>query len=348
MTQEATNTRRRWGCACGCLVVIGSILLALAILLIISLKSTPPVTREQMANPNTALYGEVRFNVEDKGVSEMLNSIVSVKAPELVSAIKSSEFAEKFIIPQGTILVDESDSGQWIAYGVIQPANAATRYFLRSLLQGIAKTDKKTKLRDDNGAQILSIDNGKWAAAIGKKTLVLGADNTRLAELANGVGVGKDLSTTQAAAAVFSPEMQKTIQQMDIERPAATEDATIIMGNRAGRIRSLLKWVEEEVDSPGLGQEMANDFAARAVNLDSIQWLRLGIDIQSADTTIFELSAACESPEQATIAADVLKQWIPKAVSKKLKLTITPEAGIRGNRAVVRTQVDGIKQYLPK
>ena len=49
MTQEATNTRRRWGCACGCLVVIGSILLALAILLIISLKSTPPVTREQMA-----------------------------------------------------------------------------------------------------------------------------------------------------------------------------------------------------------------------------------------------------------------------------------------------------------
>ncbi|MDD4279810.1 MAG: hypothetical protein PHX74_08770, partial [Candidatus Sumerlaeales bacterium] len=269
MTQEATNTRRRWGCACGCLVVIGSILLALAILLIISLKSTPPVTREQMANPNTALYGEVRFNVEDKGVSEMLNSIVSVKAPELVSAIKSSEFAEKFIIPQGTILVDESDFGQWIAYGVIQPANAATRYFLRSLLQGIAKTDKKTKLRDDNGAQILSIDNGKWAAAIGKKTLVLGADNTRLAELANGVGVGKDLSTTQAAAAVFSPEMQKTIQQMDIERPAATEDATIIMGNRAGRIRSLLKWVEEAVDSPGLGQEMANDFAAREVNLDS-------------------------------------------------------------------------------
>ena len=120
------------------------------------------------------------------------------------------------------------------------------------------------------------------------------------------------------------------------------------MGNKAGRIRSLLKWVEEEVDSPGLGQEMANDFAARAVNLDSIQWLRLGIDIQSADTTIFELSAACESPEQATIAADVLKQWIPKAVSKKLKLTVTPEAGIRGNRAVVRTQVDGIKQYLPK
>ncbi len=347
MTQEATNTRRRWGCTCGCVIILGSLLLAAGIIFAISLKTTKPVPREQMAAPNTALYGEVHLGIEDSGMGEVMRTIVGVKAPQVVHLL-NQDVTGKFIIPQGTVIVDETTEGQWSAFGVIQPANAFTRYVIREALGAVAKNNKEAVLRDTDGAQILSMDNGKWGAAIGKKSLVFGPDNQRLVDLANGTAA-EDMSSTGVASTLFSSEMQKTLKQLDTERPAATEDATIVMGNRAGRGASLLKWVEEEADYPGLQQDMLRDFAANGVSPDNIEWLRLGVDIQTADRTIFELTAACPETTQAEAIANVLKNWIPTVVTKKMKqLTVTPEVSVRGTRGIVRTTVDGLKTCLPQ
>ena len=346
MTQEATNTKRRWGCSCGCLVVLAGVLLAALIMLIISLRSTPVVKREQVIEKHTSVYGEVKLSTKDSGVSEMVRAFIQAKAPEVANLWKDG-VTELVMNPQSMVVVDEVAPGEWNAYGVLQPANAATRMVARGILEGIAQRDKKTKIKQVDGAQVLSFNGGRWGAAVGSKLLVFGADTYRLSDLANAKSAsGDDMSTTEVAASVISPEMQKTIKQIDAEPPGETEDATVLMSNKPGRVLSLLQWVERETKVAGLARDLSAELGSVGVDVDAIAWLRLSIDIQSADRVVFEFSAPCASVEQATAGGNVLKTWVPRCINEEWQVVAKPESTVRGTRMVVRTTVDGLQKHI--
>lgn len=342
MTQEATNTKRRWGCACGCLVLVGGGFLAALIFGVLAARPTPTVQREQIIAAQTSLYGEMKLTTKDAGLSEMVRAFIMAKAPEAISFWRDGA-TEIVVNPQSAVLVDEDGPGDWKAYVMLQPANAASRYVARTILDNYAKKTSKAQVRTVDGAKVVSLEGGR-ALAMGSRMLVFGADTPRLADLANAGGVDNRRSSETRNA--MSEEMAASVKLMDSERPGATDDAVVMLANKPGRMPSLLQWLERECKIPGLASDLSKGLTNAGATPDSFAWLRLTVDIQSADRVVFELSMPCATPEQATAVGEVLKPWVPRCIPADLKLTQNSEASTHGTRAVVRTTVDGFNKLI--
>lgn len=342
MTQEATNTKRRWGCACGCLVLVGGGVLAALIFGVLAARPTPTVQREQVIATQTSLYGEMKLTTKDAGLSEMVRAFIVAKAPEAISFWRDGA-TEIVVNPKSAILVDEDGPGDWKAYVMLQPANAASRYVARTILDNYAKKTPTAQVRTVDGAKVVSLE-GRRALAVGSRMLVFGADTARLADLANAGGL--DNRNSSETRNTMSEEMAVSVKLMDSERPGPTEDAVVMLANKPGRMPSLLQWLERECKIPGLASDLSKELTNAGTLPDSIAWLRLTVDIQSADRVVFELSMPCATAEQAMTVGAVLKQWVPRCIPADLKLTQNSETSTHGTRAVVRTTVDGFNKLI--
>lgn len=342
MTQEATNTRHRWGLSCGCLVVVGGALLTCFIFLILSLRTDPTVTRNQVVADATAVYGEARLSPSDVGISEVIKAFVTARVPEIEKVWKP-DVAAFVVNPQGLVIIDETSPGAWEFYGAIQPANALSRFFMRSLFERLSGGAGKFQVRTDGGAKVYATAGSQFAYAVGTRLVAFGNNSARLVKLVNAP------KTSAALDTVTNAEMLVALGQLDADKAGVTDDLSVIIANRNGRVESLFKWLETVTGAKGLESSVASGLRAANVDVASMGWLRLSADVQTADRVVFELVAPCADGTQAAAVAAVFAKVVPELFPEALKLKVTPEASVRGgNRAVVRTTVDGILQFAKK
>src|SRR5690606_10186270 len=70
---ESTRKRRRWGCTCGCVILLIFMAIGGTMLFYLGLKPHEEFPRFALIDGNVDGFGVVRLKEEDKGVSEFTN-----------------------------------------------------------------------------------------------------------------------------------------------------------------------------------------------------------------------------------------------------------------------------------
>ena len=73
---ESTRKRRRWGCTCGCVILLVLLAVAATGLFVIGLKSHQPFPRYAMMDQETDGFGVIRLSPDDQGVQEFTQFLV--------------------------------------------------------------------------------------------------------------------------------------------------------------------------------------------------------------------------------------------------------------------------------
>jgi hypothetical protein len=367
LQHEATRKRRRWGCACGCAIVLLVLIFGTVGLFIYLLRPYAERPRDLWLDRSVVAYGLVRLNPDDAGVAAVLTR--SIRAlnewiasqspdkpppPQTVTADAVRMFSTVLVHQNVHLFVNRDDrSGTTSAVLVAQLRNGfastITRLFFRSVASGAdAPAGQKTLLVErSRGMIVLSAmrPTGEPAApamAYAARAVILGSDG-------EGVRRAAAAALADKPGGRVSDRLQAQLDLLDTDRPPPGEDVTVVVSNDTGAFDDLLKWLAKWLEQPDLPTEVERLMSGQGLSLADITAARVGLDLASADAMRIELALYCSTAEISKKVALILREMAARvmpAPQTDSPIKTKTDVKQRGSAAVLVLDLSGIERTL--
>lgn len=354
---ESTRKRRRWGCTCGCLMVLIILLVGGSLVFYLGMKPFSEPPRYALIDETVNGYGVFRYNPDDNGVKELTSSVfqhfqesekaeLSENNEKILSKFTkySQYFVNNFIHKDTTVLFkyDEEMADEHVVVAI------PLKNRLAGVMQGslFTKNFKMKETSKVDGATIYSFDEDGTS----KSLLALSARNLMYSDNAPFLTEILKHSEEKDRTAEASSKLQTYIDELGLDQPPQGEDFAIAFVNAPSRILNLILAFEDWVGVSGIADNISATMAANQVSFDNIAGLKLTGDLTSADKLKLEITLYCHQAEMAVRLANVLKQSLPSLTkaADQTSLAIKADSRTRGNSVLVSVDISGIQKLLNK
>lgn len=354
---ESTRKRRRWGCTCGCLMLLVILLVGGSLFSYLALRPYPELRRYALIDQEVNGYGVVRYNPDDNGTKELTAMLFKQfqeserphldenEAKLLNTFIKNSQyFVNNFIHRETTVLFnyDEEVAEENVVVAV-PLKNRLAGVLPTSLLEKNLKLPPSTKVDGANVFELSGADgntSGSLLALSGKN--VMYSDSFSFLEKT----LGYAGEANRAAEA--SPQLQTYIDELGLDQPVQGEDFALAFVNAPSRILNMILSFEEWVGATGIANNVSATLAANQLTFDNIAGVKITGDLVSSDRMKAELTFYTHQSEVASRLAAAFKQTLPGIVeaTKNTALTVKADSRTRGNSVLISIDISGIRTWV--
>ena len=366
LQHEATRKRRRWGCACGCAIVLLVLIFGTVGLFIYLLRPYVERPRDQWLDRSTVAYGWVRLNPDDAGVAAVLrrslraiNEWLASQTPDKPPPPQTvtddaARMISSFLIYQNVhIYVSRDDrSGTTSAFMVAQLRNGfahtLTRMFFRSVASGADSPGGPTGLAVQRARGMIMISAARPSGepsltlASAARTILIGTDP-------DGVARAVAASLADKPGGRVSDRLQAQLDLLDTDKPPPGEDVTVVVSNDTGAFGALLEALARWLEQPALLNEVDRLLAGQKLSMADITAARVGMDLTSADTARLEFALYCSTAEVSKKVAVILREVAARvlpAPADDAPIKMKTDVKQRGSAAVLVIDLSGIERTL--
>lgn len=355
---ESTRKRRRWGCTCGCVILLIAMAIGGSLLFYLGLKPHQEFPRFTLMDGNVDGFGVVRLKEEDQGVSEFTNYLFrrlekskkdttdanEAKAINVLLKL-SKNFLTQFV--QAETMVYTNYNPELADENVLVSVplkNRLSWLVMRQFIQG--NVAEKPVLRR-GPAEVFPLPAPEGSSSTGT-LLSLDPDNLVFSD--NESLLLKSLTYASDASHGGSPsiELQRLIDELDLDDPPAGQDLAVTLLNEESRLTNLITVFEEFVGIDGISEQIAGALNAQQLTFDDIGGIRLTADLASTDLLKSELTMYCASQDAVARLTKVFQNALPNVTGKRdgspfeLKGTVVG----RGGTVVLSMELSGLKLWI--
>lgn len=357
---ESTRKRRRWGCTCGCVVIL--IILALGSIGVsyFGLKSNPPFTRYAMMDNSVDGFGVLRLNAEDQGVSEFTNFVAKrleksqkqasdpsrAKAIGLLTKIFKNVLTKLF---QAETMIYTNYHPETADENVLA-AIPLNNLFSRGIIETYIQSNVAPKPDTTHGpAAVYSMAAPANSSSTGT---LISIDNNKLVVSDNQALLFKSLDYAADANHNVqpAPDLDRLINELNLDEPTPGEDLSVALVNEESRITNMISVFEQWIGLSGLSDRVGAALASQKLTFADITGMKLTADLASADLLKGELTLYCPQRETATRLAKVLQDALPSVTGKneRTPFELKGTASAREALVVVSLELSGLKAWIEK
>jgi len=354
---ESTRKRRRWGCTCGCVMILIVAIIAGIVFFYLGLKSNKEFPRYAMMDAETDGFGVLRLSAEDEGVAEftsfLFNRLKKAHAQEdsagqgqaIGVLLKvSKNFLTQFLQPETMLYAQYNPATADESIVMSVPLkNRMSWLILRQYIEGNISEKPVTS---HGTAQIyqLSTDitNGTGTLlSLDPNDIVISDNQAMLIKSLNYVNNSKHAATP-------SPRLQQFIDELALDEPPPGEDLAAAMVNEESRITNLIFVFEEFIGISGLSEQIAGALAAQRLTFADISGIKMTADLASADQLKGEFTLYCPNSDTAARLAKVLESALPKITGKRdgSPFELKGTSAGRGVTVVVSLEINGLQAWI--
>ena len=359
-SHESTRKRRRWGCTCGCVILLLVLAVFSSVFFYLSMKSHDPVQRYAMMDENIDGFGVLRLHPEDQGLSELTtflfrrvekhqantNDPMQAKIIGLVRKV-SSNFLSKMIQPEIMIYSDYNPTTADENYMVDVPlrSNFAWMALRKFIVSNMPKGPETTEGVRDFFTLPMPIESNSTSTlmVLDPKTVAFSDNEAMLRR-------SFDYAAQAGRAGTPSAALQNFIDQLDLDDPITGEDLAIAFVNEESRITNLINVFEDFLGITGLSDQIAAALNAQQLTFNDISGLKLTADLTSADLLKSDLTLYCASQATAQRLAKVFQAALPELTEPAADspLVFKGTVAARDVTVVVNLELSGIKAWIEK
>jgi hypothetical protein len=344
---ESVRRNRRWGCACGCAAFVLLLLLGVLGLTYWLIRKQPTAAPELLVPPGAAGYGVIRLSTSDPGLTE-LNGFLTRLATQAAEVHGGKNQAQLASMGMKTInsfvgMLIQSD----LIVGLLPvdnptdsrfPLNHVSGFFTRNHFGTLigrtllaASQGPGSKPQDySHGKVLISADttSGVWPVAWRDNLLIVGSDS-------NLIKATLDRVASQQAA-TLDVELQNLLDQIQFASPPDGEDIAFAIHLRPGLLRSLVRYLGKSSNEKTLDADFEKALQSAGLGWDDALGLTVTADVQSADTTKFQIRLVMSRPEVAKKLLAAIQQAFAKPPH------IAPLAGPVAGRVDIKQDIQAI------
>lgn len=356
---ESTRKRRRWGCTCGCVMLLILLIVAGAAVSVIAFKPGKQFQRYALVDGQTNGFGILRINPEDEGVQDFSRFVLKrmqaaakaegAQSPQAKALSTVSKFSSN-LLPQ--LFQQES-----MIYASYNPATADENILIATPLKnrfvwfslgpllenslGIHPTAK------DGLAQLYPLGAGDGGTS---RVLSLDPDSLMITDHEPLLRKSLEYARNPEREAVPSEELQFLIDQLSLDSPPAGEDLAMAMVNEESRITNLIFAFEDMIGISGISDRIAGALAAQKLSFSDISGIKLTADLVSEDQINAQLTLYCPNPDTANRLAKAFDAALPHLSGNESPhgFKLIGKATGRGATTVVALELNGLKTWVER
>lgn len=350
---ESTRKRRRWGCTCGCVMILVVLVIAGALVGYLGFKPHKEFSRYAMMDETVDGFGIIRMNPEDTGLAEFTSYLFrriekaqtaqDPASAKVVSGLLkvSKNFVTSLIQPETMIYAsyDPETADENVVMSVPLKNAAAWVGIRRLIQQGAGEPTGK-----EAGSEIYSIGSEQGAPgylALDNREIVLSDDRTRLVQA---------LTNASDADKVRAPSdaLQRLIDDLALDQPLAGQELAVAFLNDESRITNMIHVFEEFIGISNLSDQLMTALRAQDLTFADISSIKLTADLSSADQLDAELTLYSPSNHTAQRLATVFQTVMPRLTGKRegSPFELTARTVARGTGVVVELKLTGLKEWV--
>lgn len=360
---ESTRKRRRWGCACGCLVFVVGMLFGTVGLSVYMFQRNRPAPMDRWMTPSTSAFVDVRLNTADPGMGELFGHTLTTLAEAAAStgqpapspeaakarAARVAQFAKALAwLLQPDVFVYMQRNAQGDGEDVLAVAQlryvaswVMARVMLNAMTGGVAERDGATEvfqLRGDDRQAVAHF-------ALTRQALMLSNSGVLVREAGR---VRRDPS----ADARGSEALQRYMDELSLLQPPDGEDVAALLANEFNRLGDFLDWLEDQVGAPGLKGRIVDSLGKTGIAPGDVQAVKVSTNVLTADRARIAVSFYCLQSDTARRLTEVLRAVVTQitladtAEGEHNALSVKSDVKQQGSAAVLTLEMSGIRGWL--
>ncbi len=359
---ESTRKRRRWGCTCGCVMILIVLIIAGAVFSYFGLKPHEEVPRYEMMDAEIDGFGVLRINPEDAGASEFTKFFVkryeqSTTADSGAEADSGKAKVIGVLVKYSKNILSQLIQPEILIYSKYNPATADESILIAAPLKNrVAGGVIRQFVRENIAAEPISRAGlaeiyPLYTSDTGTSTLlsldtnqIVISDNQQL--MSKAVGYVRE----EGRSASPSDDLQWFIDQLALDEPPAGEDLAVAMVNEESRITNMIFVFEDFIGISGISEQVAGALASQKLSFSDISGMKLTADLVSADSVTGQLTMYCPTTETAIKLAKVFTDALPAITTDDPESTfrLKGTSAARGRTVVVDLELNGLKTWIEK
>lgn len=354
---ESTRKRRRWGCTCGCVMLLILLIVAGVAVSVIAFKPGKQFQRYDLVDGETDGFGILRINPEDDGVQEFSRFVVKRLKDAAKAAGNQSPQAQAFsaVSKFSSNLLPTLFQPESMIYATYSPATAdenilvvaplKNRFVWVSLGPLLENGLGVTPTTKDGLAQLYPLGTGDHGST---KVLALDPDSLMISDNEPLLRKSLEYARKPEREAVPSEQLQFLIDQLSLDSPPAGEDLAIAMVNEESRITNLIFAFEDMVGISGISDRIAGALAAQKLSFSDISGIKFTADLVSDDQINAQLTLYCPNPDTANRLAKAFETALPHLSGGESRhgFKLIGKATGRGATTVVALELNGLKKWV--
>ncbi len=355
---ESTRKRRRWGCTCGCVMLLVVLIIAGGLLSYVGLRPHADYSRYALMDGEVDGFGVLRINAEDEGVNAFSNFFLN----RLETAYRSNpEDATKAKTLDAINKVSKNVmahffQGESMIYATYNPVTADENILISVPLENrMASLPLRVFLQEVAGLQPSGSEGAGRLYPLGTgesngttHVLALTPSEMMISDdeplLRKSVGYARESNRV----AVPADNLQWFIDQLSLDNPPEGEDLAFALVNEESRIINLILTFEDVVGITGIADRIGSALATADLSLSDLSGLKLTADLSSADELKGQLTLYCPDATMATRLAQVFTASLPHITGNTSRhgFTLEATAAARGRTTVINMQLTGLKAWV--
>lgn len=352
---ESTRKRRRWGCTCGCVMLLIVLIIVGGLVSWLGLKPHETFPRYALMDGEVDGFGVLRVNSDDDGTSAFMHHIFNrmIQASKADPGNATKAKAVSVITKYSKNLLSQFFQEESMIYATYNPVTAdenivfsaplenrmswwALRQFLQSNL-GLKSSDK------ENGADIYPLGKGETP-----KLLALNTDELMITDSRPLLDKSLKYAKDSNRAAIPSEKLQYFIDELSLDEPPEGQDMAFALVNEESRITNLIFSFEEIIGITGISDRVAASLANEQLTFGDITGMKITADLASADQLNAELTMYCPNSDTASRLTKVFTTALPALTGENSirGFKLEGDATARGVTAVVALEITGLEAWI--
>lgn len=351
--QESTRKRRRWGCACGCLIFVLGLLGGGVVLSYYALfRSNVISPKDHLMTAETDGFGVIHLNMDDQGLAEVLTAnsrrIDKDDSGQLTAKEKKNITDSIKVVRKILPLLIRTDIPVYFSH---DPLGQRERYIAMINLPRVGSSMLARLMLHENKPLLEKVDSTEIYSLAGEKD-----SSGTLAGISRGrIFLTNDYDMLRKAiAAEAEPKksgspadaLQQYTDEVTFDNPSPGEDLSLVFVNTNERFQQMLAKVEERFGASGLVNSFQRALAAQKLAFRDILALKIACDLSSSDKGRVEITLFCRQPEIGKKIGDIAKahiaQHLRKGDDSLLKKT---DVKVQGSSVIITADFAGLKLF---
>lgn len=354
---ESTRKRRRWGCTCGCVMLLIVLIIGGGLVSWMGLKPNETFSRYALMDGEVDGFGVLRVNSDDDGTSAFMHHVFA----RLIAASKADPDnsakakAVSVVTKYSKNLLSQFFQDESMIYATYNPVTAdenivfsaplenfLSGYTLKRFLEGnlgLETTDK------ENGADLYPLGSGDAQSGT---VLALNSDELMISDSRPLLDKSLKYAKDSNRSAFPSEQLQNFIDELSLDEPPEGQDLAFALVNEESRITNLIYSFEEIIGITGISERVAASLSTQDLTVGDITGMKITADLASADQLNVELTMYCPNSDTATRLTKVFTTALPYITGENSirGFKLNGEAAPRGVTAVVSLEMTGLKDWI--
>lgn len=356
-SHESTRKRRRWGCTCGCVILLIIFIILGGFASWFGLKPHEEFQRFALMDGEVDGFGVLRINPEDDGVQEFTQYVLkrletaSKANPEGTAQAKAINIISKLF----KTVLSQFFQPETMIYSTYNPVTADENFVMSAplknrvawfLLQQALKEKLEMKPAGRDGAAEI------FALKVTDETTstLMSLDPNEMMISDNDALLRKSLKYSRDTArdATPSENLQFLIDELALDEPPVGEDLAWALLNEESRITNLIYVFEDVLGIDGISERVAAALSAQKLSFADITGIKITADLATADMVKMVLTLYCPNQDTAGKLSKVFETTLPHLTGKNASsaFELDGKATSRGSTVVVTLDITGLKKWV--